>query len=363
VNVTATEAQLAPDPIGSLRRMAGLALPDGGRVLLAVSGGSDSVALLAAAHETLDHELSVVHVRHGLRPDDGQDALFVESLCRDLSVPCRVVHASPVGGAAHTETAARRRRLEVLERVARESGCAVVLVAHHVDDARETVLLHLLRGHRGNRALVGIPAVRRLGPECVLVRPFVSGPGAPDRDALVRLRTRSGLPCVVDPTNADTRIRRNAVRAWLASRDDDLGPRIDALRGAARHRLERCVLGAALALEAGMAADGLGLRVKREAFEPPGTREELREHRAELLRLLASALVRPRRADPRGSVLDALQRALALGQGRVHLPATPAALDLHCSRRYVHLLDEPPGEHSSASARILAAVSLGSLHV
>ncbi|MHC5211761.1 MAG: tRNA lysidine(34) synthetase TilS [Planctomycetota bacterium] len=351
-----THRSQALDPIVCLRQIAALALPANGRVLLAVSGGSDSIAMLGAAREVLDRDLVVVHVRHGLRADDERDARLVEGLCRDLALPCRVVRAPP--GQKRSETAARRRRMQVLERVAVESGCTVVLCAHHADDARETVLLHLLRGHRGERALVGIPGVRRLGPECVLVRPFVRGPG---REALADWRMASGLPCSVDPTNADTRILRNAVRAWLATQDPAFLARVDRVREAARGALHARVLGAAAALERGLGVEGLGVRVEREALDPPDSATDLRAHRSELLRLLGACLARPRRVDPRGALLDALQTALDAGRGQVRLPAWPTPLELHGSARAVHLpheaLDELP-----VSALVLRAVSAGSLH-
>jgi tRNA(Ile)-lysidine synthase len=363
VDIVATHARVSPDPRDCLRRVAGLALPSGARVLLAVSGGGDSVALLAAAREVLGHALAVVHVRHGLRDDDGRDARLVEALCGEAGLPCRVVRSAPdPGPAGRSETAARRRRMAVLARAASDAGCPVVLTAHHDDDARETVLLHLLRGHRGDRALAGIPAVRRLGPACALVRPFVCGPRPPGREALARLREARGLPCVHDPSNADTGVARNALRAWLAGCDASFLAGLDAARHAARRRLGARVLAAAAALERGLRAEGLGARVERDAFGSCDAASAPHAHRAELLRLLSACLARPRRVDVRRPVLAALHAALDAGQGRVRIPAEPAPLDLVCSARAVHLPDErlAPGP---ATARVAEAVCAGSLHL
>jgi tRNA(Ile)-lysidine synthetase-like protein len=357
--------QVSSDPVACLQRAAALAIPAGGKVLLAVSGGSDSVALMAAAREVLASDLLVVHVRHGLRADDDRDARLVQALCAGLDLPCRVLHAPPdgaAGSAGRSETAARRRRLQALEREARASGCAAVLSAHHGDDVRETMLLNLRRGHGGARALAGIPTVRRLGPAAVLLRPFVLGPRPPGRRDLAQLREGRGLPCVVDPTNADTRIPRNAVRAWLAGCDAAFLLRLDRVRRAARAGLAQQVTGAALALERGLHAEGHGASVARAAFLYEEPDADAHAHRSELLRLLGACLARPRRSDPRGAVLDALARALEAGRGRVRVPAQPQPFELRCSAEAVHLPSEALGA-LPVPALVLAAVSAGSLHL
>ena len=134
-------------------------------MLLAVSGGSDSVALLGAAATVLPR-VEVVHVHHGLRAAADADAEHVAALARRLDLPLTIVSAPPTSrDPARTETAARRRRYAALVHVARTSGATRVLTAHHLDDDLETLLLHALRGHVGVRARCGVPALRPLTPD------------------------------------------------------------------------------------------------------------------------------------------------------------------------------------------------------
>ena len=104
------------------------------RVMAAVSGGADSVALLLALNECrerLDFSLFAVHVDHGLRPDSGEDAAFVSRLCQRLCVPCRVI---PVRVTASGEDGARQARYNALFRACAENDCDAIALAHHQRD-------------------------------------------------------------------------------------------------------------------------------------------------------------------------------------------------------------------------------------
>ena len=126
------------------------------RILVAVSGGADSLALLLSLQEVAEEMgliISALHVEHGIRGEESMsDAAFVEDLCDKEKIPLRVVHVDAKGLAAEEklsmEEAARILRYQALKEAAREEG-AVIAVAHHMEDQVETILLHLLRGSGG----------------------------------------------------------------------------------------------------------------------------------------------------------------------------------------------------------------------
>jgi len=359
------------DPVTTLRACARAALPADERLLLAVSGGSDSVALLAAARAApeLAGRIAVVHVHHGLRPAADADAGHVRALATACGLACRVVEARPApGDSGRSETAARRRRLAALEAAARDAGAGAVLLAHHRDDEDETVLLRLLRGHRGSRSLAGVPTLRAWPGGVRLVRPFLWGAARPGRRELAALREAAGLRHVEDETNRDERVPRNAVRAALASGGPELAARVTAARAAARAALGRAVAEAASALMTGLRPEGLGAALDRDALTAgagavgaPGGRAA-DERFAETLRLLGACLRLPRRVDTRGAVLAELRQRLARDGGRLRLPAEPAPLELELGAAHVHLPHDALAQ-PDAVACVLAGLARGPLYL
>ena len=144
----------------------------GERLVVGVSGGADSTAMLLALEELtaaglLGLSLTAAHLDHGLRGERGaEDARWVEQLARARGFEA-VTGGARVGERAsaardNLEQAARRARYEFLAAVARQRGARAVLVAHTLDDQAETVLLRLLRGS-GAEGLGGMRAERALG--------------------------------------------------------------------------------------------------------------------------------------------------------------------------------------------------------
>jgi len=265
---------------------AGRLLATGQRVLVAVSGGADSVALLAVLRELADrpgrgYELHVAHLHHGLRPGADADAAFVAELSERWGLPCTVerrdVPAERAAGGEGLEEAARRVRYQFLRETAEQVGAQRVATGHHADDNVETILFRLFRGTH-LRGLAGIPAVRALaGGPVRLVRPLLEVRRA-ELEAFCRDR---GLSWRRDPTNADAvASRRNFIRhELLPLLRERLNPAVDqaVLRAAKAAGEADAVLAerAAATLSAAKVEAGPGrlvLRAIQLAAAPPAVR-------------------------------------------------------------------------------------------
>ena len=181
-------------------------LAGGETVLVAVSGGADSVALLHLLHALAPPwrlTLHVVHVDHGLRPESGADTAFVRDLAARLGVPVEVERVQV--GPGSVEAAARAARYAALEAWAERLGAARIAVGHTLDDQAETVLMRMLDG-AGVRGLAAIPPVRGR-----IIRPLVEI----RREALRAMLTADGIAWVEDPSNRDPKFARNRIRHEL----------------------------------------------------------------------------------------------------------------------------------------------------
>jgi tRNA(Ile)-lysidine synthase len=218
-----------PDPaVAAVRRAVRTTLDQiapGSLVVAAVSGGADSLALLAAlAWEAprRDRRAACVTVDHGLHPDSGGQAARVLAQASALGVEAEAVRVTPADG---TEGAARTARYAALDDAARRLGAALVLLGHTRDDQAETVLLGLARGS-GARSLAGMAARRG-----TYARPFLDLPRATTERACAAL----GLTPWQDPANSDPRHARTRARALLPTLERDLGPGVtEALARTAR---------------------------------------------------------------------------------------------------------------------------------
>lgn len=192
--------------------------PGPGPLLVAISGGGDSVALsrllLALAPER-GWRLTLGHVDHGLRPDSAADAAWVVELARSLGLPCliRRVAVRPTGHGL--EDAARQARRAALAGMAAQVGSTTIALAHSLDDQAETLLLRLLSG-TGPTGLAGMRLLDR-----PWWRPLLGARRDQLRDLLVQL----GQEWLEDPSNADPRHARNRARTWLPRLAAEFNPR------------------------------------------------------------------------------------------------------------------------------------------
>ncbi|MGE5169104.1 MAG: tRNA lysidine(34) synthetase TilS [Rudaea sp.] len=217
------------------------ALPRGGRVAVALSGGRDSMALLDAtvrAAPAAEVDVCAFHVHHGLSANASAWADFCREACAGAGVPLAVREVVVAQARAFgVEAAARRARYVALADLAREHRVDAVLLAHHADDQAETTLLQLLRG-AGPRGLAAMPDVR-VADGVTWLRPLLGL----SRGALEAYVARRALRHVDDESNDDTRHRRNALRAEVVPALRALAPAYPApLLRAARHQAEAAAL-------------------------------------------------------------------------------------------------------------------------
>lgn len=177
---------------------------------LAVSGGADSTALLIAvaeARRALDFDAVVLHVDHGLRPDSGADARFVEALAERYGLPFHRLRARIRRRPQESlEMAARRTRLAFFARMTKRLALDAIATGHHADDVAETFILRMARGS-GPEGLAGLKPISHVDG-ITFIRPLLSL-----RDADLRaFLTRRGETWREDSTNTDTSILRNKVR-------------------------------------------------------------------------------------------------------------------------------------------------------
>ena len=190
------------------------------RILLAVSGGADSTALMYAmtalkAEGVLSAELMCAHINHQLRAEQAErDEDFVVAQAGELGLPVTTKRVDVRGFARRNklsiETAARKLRFESLIDIAKANNCKWVATGHQKNDNAETVLHRLLRG-TGFRGLGGIVAVRVFDEDIKFVRPLL----CVGRDEIVEYLKERNLNWRTDHTNYDCTYRRNYIRHRL----------------------------------------------------------------------------------------------------------------------------------------------------
>ena len=198
-------------------------LDKGDRVIVAVSGGPDSVCLLhvlSALQEDFSLDLAVAHIDHGLRPrEDEAETEFVQQMARSMDLPFESARwtSSTGPGSASLEERARDARYAFLEELRGRLRAGKIALGHNLNDQAETVLMRLLRGS-GPSGLAGIPPVR----ESLYIRPLLD---LNREDILAYLESHS-LSYVTDSSNLQTESLRNEIRLEWMPRLLKLQPRL-----------------------------------------------------------------------------------------------------------------------------------------
>jgi len=274
----------------------------GARLGIAVSGGSDSLALLALTAAARPGLIEAATVDHGLRPEASGEAAMVAGVCEALGVPHAILNVrwrDPPTTAIQER--ARRERYRLLGYWADERSLEAIVTAHHADDQAETLLMRLTRG-AGVRGLAGMrPHSIAPGSGVRLLRPLLGW----RRAELEQVCAGAGLTPAADPSNEDPRFERVRMRAAIAAAEWlDAG----AMARSASHLAD-----ADLALDWAMRREWQqAVHEKRGliAYRPGDAPAEI--HRRIVARALRK-LATEGDAEPRGGELDHLLEMLAEG--------------------------------------------------
>lgn len=213
----------------------GVLLPPGSTLVVALSGGPDSLVLLhllaVAGAAPAGHPLHAAHLDHALRPESAADAEQATALAAAYGVTCTVERVDVAALAEQAgltiEEAGRRARYDFFHRLATGLGSRAVTVAHNADDQVETILHHLIRGS-GPAGLRGMDAVARLAPPAegkaslFVLRPLLDAP----RQAIERYAALHGLAPMQDPSNEELIYTRNRLRHELLPLLEQFNPAI-----------------------------------------------------------------------------------------------------------------------------------------
>ncbi len=210
-------------------------------ILMAVSGGADSVAMAEILSRNVDSgklkaNLHIAHINHQLRlKDSDKDEIFVRKLAKKLALPITTKTVAVKEYAAKAkisiETAARKLRIDALKKIAREYNCKTIAVAHHADDNAETLLQRMMRG-TAFAGLAGIWPKKEFSDASVFIRPMLEL----NSEQIVNYLKQRQLIWRTDKTNDDCRFTRNFIRHKLipAMQQDCTEPLRQSLTGLAR---------------------------------------------------------------------------------------------------------------------------------
>lgn len=200
-------------------------LSKGETVLVGVSGGPDSVALLYLLREIRNEygiSLKVAHLNHGFRKEAADEAKFVGKIADLLDLPITIravdVPAIKETNGLSAQEAAREARYVFFAEAAKEAGANRIAIAHTADDQAETVLIRLLRGS-GPLGLSGIPPVRKIscqeskvaGREPLIIRPLIDC----SRREVENYLSERNIPFITDSSNLKMDYLRNRIRMEL----------------------------------------------------------------------------------------------------------------------------------------------------
>ncbi len=206
-------------------------LKQGDKVLVAISGGADSVALLVILHR-LGYNTEAIHCNFHLRAEESnRDELFTKELCEKIGVALHVVHFDTKAYATEKgisiEMAAREQRYATFEQYRATIGAQCIAVAHHRDDSAETVLLNMTRG-------TGIKGLRGIQPKNGnIIRPLL----CVGRDEILQYLKRRGENFVTDSTNLTSDYTRNKIRLEVIPKLAEINPSILATLAATAQRI------------------------------------------------------------------------------------------------------------------------------
>lgn len=183
----------------------------GDKIVLGVSGGPDSIAMLDILRQLkseMEFEIYVVHINHSIRGEDAdEDEEYVKNYCRKYEIECftKKIDVSTIARTEKigTEEAGRKVRYEYFEEILKETGSNKIAIAHNKNDNVETIIMHLLRGS-GISGLKGIEPIR----ENKFIKPLIEC----DRQEIEKYCEENNLQPRIDKTNFENECTRNKIR-------------------------------------------------------------------------------------------------------------------------------------------------------
>lgn len=190
------------------------------KVIIALSGGADSVALLHVMH-SLGYKCEAAHCNFHLRGEESnRDETFVHELCKSMQIPLHIIHFKTkkyaIENKISIEMAARELRYQWFEEIKKESAANVIAVAHHQDDSVETLLLNLIRG----TGLSGLLGIRPQNKD--IIRPLL----CVSRQDIIEYLGSIGQNYVTDSTNLEDEYIRNKIRLNLIPLMEEINPSV-----------------------------------------------------------------------------------------------------------------------------------------
>jgi tRNA(Ile)-lysidine synthase len=183
-------------------------------ILLGVSGGPDSLALLLLSHAAMPGRIGAVTVDHGLRAEARAEAEFVAAICAKIGVAHSIMRPEvPITGTV--QASARAARYQLLHHHAAQNGYGWIATAHHADDQLETMLMRIARGS----GVDGLSAIRTRHGQ--IIRPLLDF----TKTELEEVCQASGIEPLRDPSNDNSDFDRVAMRQWLATTPHPFNPR------------------------------------------------------------------------------------------------------------------------------------------